>query len=88
MTTVYPVAATPWVGQNPNPAYSGIFIPQIWSGKLVEKFYAATVLAAISNTDDDLIAGSVPNIGVPLGLPPAAIPVRESQSGRFGQPVG
>lgn len=22
------------------------------------------------------------------GLPPAAIPVRESQSGRFGQPVG
>jgi len=27
------------------------FIPEIWSGKLVEKFYAATVLAAISNTD-------------------------------------
>ncbi len=51
MSTVYPVSAAPWVGQNPNPAYSGIFIPQIWSGKLVEKFYAATVLAAISNTD-------------------------------------
>lgn len=27
------------------------FIPEIWSGKLVEKFYASTVLAAISNTD-------------------------------------
>ena len=27
------------------------FIPAIWSGKLIEKFYAATVLAAISNTD-------------------------------------
>lgn len=27
------------------------FIPEIWSGKLIEKFYAATVLAAISNTD-------------------------------------
>ncbi len=29
------------------------FIPEIWSGKLVEKFYAATVLAAISNTDHE-----------------------------------
>jgi hypothetical protein len=26
-------------------------VPEIWSGKLIEKFYAATVLAAISNTD-------------------------------------
>ena len=60
MATVYPVSATPWVGQNPNPAYSGIFIPQIWSGKLVEKFYAATVLAAISNTDYE---GEIKNFG-------------------------
>jgi hypothetical protein len=35
----------------PNPAYAGIFIPAIWSGKLIEKFYASTVLASISNTD-------------------------------------
>jgi hypothetical protein len=35
----------------PNPPYSGIYIPQIWSSKLVEKFYDATVLAAIANTD-------------------------------------
>lgn len=27
------------------------FIPEIWSGKLLEKFYDATVLAAVSNTD-------------------------------------
>jgi hypothetical protein len=27
------------------------FHPEIWSGKLVEKFYGSTVLAAISNTD-------------------------------------
>lgn len=33
------------------PQYSGTFIPEIWSGKLLVKFYAATVLAAISNTD-------------------------------------
>ena len=36
---------------NPSPAYSGVFIPEIWAGKLIEKFYDATVLAAISNTD-------------------------------------
>ena len=33
------------------PNYSGNFIPEIWSGKLIENFYDATVLAAISNTD-------------------------------------
>lgn len=43
----YPVAA----GSVVSPAYSGTFIPQIWSSKLIEKFYDATVLAAISNTD-------------------------------------
>lgn len=31
--------------------YSGNFIPEIWSSKLIENFYDATVLAAISNTD-------------------------------------
>ena len=36
------------------------FIPEIWSGKLVEKFYAATVLAAISNTDYE---GEIKNKG-------------------------
>lgn len=46
----FPVG-TPWAGSNPSPAYTGIFIPEIWSGKLVEKFYAATVLGAIANTD-------------------------------------
>lgn len=36
------------------------FIPEIWSGKLIEKFYAATVLAAISNTDYE---GEIKNQG-------------------------
>ena len=31
--------------------YTGNFIPEIWSSKIVENFYDATVLAAISNTD-------------------------------------
>ena len=34
----------------PSPAYSHTVIPEIWSGKLLEKFYASTVLAAITNT--------------------------------------
>jgi hypothetical protein len=32
-------------------SYSGTFIPEIWSGKLLAKFYDATVLGAIANTD-------------------------------------
>ena len=49
----YPLAVTPYPAGSaqPNPAYSGTFIPEVWSGKLIEKFYATTVLAAISNTD-------------------------------------
>lgn len=36
------------------------FIPEIWSGKLIEKFYASTVLGAISNTDYE---GEIKNQG-------------------------
>jgi len=36
------------------------FIPEIWSGKLVEKFYSSTVLSAISNTDYE---GEIKNQG-------------------------
>lgn len=38
-------------GARPSPEYTGVFIPEIWSGKIIEKFYDATVLAAIANTD-------------------------------------
>lgn len=34
-----------------SPSGTRTFIPEIWSGKMIEKFYDATVLAAISNTD-------------------------------------
>jgi hypothetical protein len=53
------------------PQYSGTFIPEIWSGKLLVKFYAATVIAAITNTDyegeikdvsDKVIIRTVPDI--------------------------
>jgi hypothetical protein len=52
---IYPTGAA-----TPSPAYSGTFIPEIWSGKLIEKFYASTVLAAISNTDYE---GEIKNKG-------------------------
>lgn len=47
----FAVSGSPSVGTVPAVAYSGTFIPEIWSGKLLEKFYSATVLAAIANTD-------------------------------------
>ncbi len=34
-----------------NPEYSGSFIPTLWSGKLLAKFYQNTMLSEISNTD-------------------------------------
>lgn len=52
---IYPTGSA-----TPTPAYSGTFIPEIWSGKLIEKFYASTVLAAISNTDYE---GEIKNKG-------------------------
>ena len=48
----------PVAGGRPN--YSANFIPEIWSGKLIENFYDATVLAAISNTDYE---GEIRNMG-------------------------
>lgn len=51
---IYPIASSG------NGLSGSGFIPQIWSGKLVEKFYAATVLAAISNTDYE---GEIKNQG-------------------------
>jgi hypothetical protein len=51
---------TPWKDNAPTTAYSGTFIPEVWSGKLVEKFYKATVLGAIANTDYE---GEIKNFG-------------------------
>jgi hypothetical protein len=61
-----PIAqGTPYSGVAASPAYSGaaaggVFVPEIWSGKLIDKFYAATVLAAISNVDYE---GEIRNMG-------------------------
>lgn len=52
----FPVAAP----YNTTPAYSGTFIPAIWSAKLNAKFYAASVFAAITNTNWE---GDIANVG-------------------------
>lgn len=66
---VYPVNA-PF---NTTPPYSGTFIPTVWSSKLLAKFYATTVLSAISNTDyggeirnqgDKVIINTIPDITI------------------------
>lgn len=41
----------PYPSSGGSPNYSGTFIPEIWSGKLIQNFYDTTVLASISNTD-------------------------------------
>jgi hypothetical protein len=53
-TDAYPL------GQAGNTLASTGYIPAIWSGKLIEKFYASTVLGAISNTDYE---GEIKNKG-------------------------
>lgn len=58
---------------NPAAPYSGNFIPTLWSGKLAQKFYSATVFGEIANTDwqgdisgmgDSVIINKVPTITI------------------------
>lgn len=56
----YPISGAPYSGAAASPAYSGVFIPTLWAAKFIEKFYDATVLAAISNTDYE---GEIRNMG-------------------------
>jgi hypothetical protein len=56
-------ATTPAIypaGSTGNGLAAADFIPEIWSGKMVEKFYNSTVLTAISNTDYE---GEIKNQG-------------------------
>ena len=76
MATNTPGAVTPIAAGSPfatNPAYSGTFIPTIWSSKLNVKFYATTVFSEIANTDyegeiskqgDKVVINNVPDITI------------------------
>lgn len=68
---VFPL--TPGPTPPAHPDYSGKLIPQLWSKKLLERFYDATVLNAISNTDyegeiknygDTVIVNKIPDITI------------------------
>lgn len=76
----YPISGTLAVGTAPTTAYSGTFIPEIWSTKLIEKFYDATVLAQISNTDYE---GEIKNQGDKVNIrTKPSITIRSYQSGQ------
>lgn len=74
MSTITPAATFPVAAPfNTNPAYSGTFIPAIWSAKMNAKFYAASVFGDIANTNwegeisgqgDKVIINDVPTITV------------------------
>jgi len=49
MAAVFPVVGAG--AFDTTPSYSGAFIPTLWSGKLLAKFYQNTILSEISNTD-------------------------------------
>lgn len=55
---IFPI--TPGPTPPAHPDYSGSLIPTIWAKKLLERFYDATVLAAISQTDYE---GEIRNMG-------------------------
>jgi hypothetical protein len=62
------------------PSYSGNFIPEIWSGKLIENFYDATVLAAIANTDYE---GEIKSMGDTVNIRTTPeITIRDYQKGQ------
>lgn len=52
MATVTPAAVYPVNAPfNTSTAYSGTFIPTLWTKKLLVQFYANTMLSEICNTD-------------------------------------
>lgn len=67
---------------NTNPAYSGTFIPTLWSAKLNAKFYAATIFGEIANTQwegevkgmgDKVIINNVPDLTIRTYSPGAGL---------------
>ena len=74
MATITAGAVTPVGGAfATSTAYSGTFIPTLWSAQLQRKFYTATVFAEIANTDwsgelkgmgDKVVINSIPTLTV------------------------
>ena len=67
---------------NTNPAYSGSFIPTLWSSKLNAKFYTASTFASICNTNwegqisgigDKVVIQNIPDIAISTYVPGAGL---------------
>lgn len=77
MAAVFPVVGSG--AFDTNPSYSGAFIPTLWSGKLLAKFYQNTILSEVTNTDYE---GELKNQGdtVRIRLAPS-INIRDYEAG-------
>lgn len=90
MSTITAAPVTPVASPfNTTPAYSGTFIPTLWSGKLNAKFYAASTFSAVCNTNwegeisslgDKIIINQIPDITISdytigTGVGTAQVPV-------------
>ena len=71
--------AYPVVAGHPT-TYSGTFIPEIWSTKLIEKYYDSTVLSVITNTDYE---GEIRNQGDKVNI--RTMPTLEINDYKIGQ---
>lgn len=67
---------------NTNPAYSGSFIPTLWSSKLNAKFYTASTFASVCNTNwegeisgigDKVVIQNIPDIAISTYVPGAGL---------------
>ena len=67
---------------NTSPAYSGTFIPTLWSSKLNAKFYTASTFASICNTNwegeiggigDKVVINNIPDIAISTYVPGAGL---------------
>jgi hypothetical protein len=81
------IGSAPGVPQN-----SGILIPEVWSGKLLTKFYAATTMAAIANTDyegeiksqgDKVIIRTTPDIEIRDYVKGQPLNIQRPEAGRI-----
>lgn len=83
MSTITPGVTIPVAAPfNTSTAYSGTFIPTLWSSKLNAKFYAATVFGEIANTTwegeisgmgDKVIINQIPDIAISTYVPGAGL---------------
>lgn len=78
------------------PQNSGILIPEIWSGKMLMKFYASTVLGSVANTDyegeiksegDKVIIRTVPDIEINDYVKGQTLTIQHAESGKIILPI-